>query len=232
MRYGLLLLPDLFLLVALLRMTRWGMAAQRREMFFFLCVWFVYSIVILFIGQIWTIDSRAYAVHFLALAIPAWLCSSPAVWIASRQLSGRNAIIVLCVGAMTVAASRYALMNASMSTPAKLLALNSFASAVVGSVFFLASRGAEGADMHLWRWCGIFFLVYGYGYLALWIGRPGAWGLKVYVLAGAIVWCALAYYMGPRPEHLFNLEKLGVIWPLAKAFGICGIPIPFGGRRR
>lgn len=232
MRYGLLLLPDLCLLVALLRMTRWGMATQRREMFFFLCVWLVYSFVILFVGQIWPMNTHAYNVRFFSLALPAWLCAAPALWQASRRFTVGYAIAAFCVCVFGLIASKFIVLHATMNSTAKLLALNCWASAVVGSTFLLASRGAEGADRFLWFFSGIFFLVYGYGYMAIGMARPGAWAIKVFVLAGAVTWCALAYYMGPRPEHLFNLEKLGVIWPLAKAFGIGGIPIPFGGRRR
>jgi hypothetical protein len=232
MRYGLLLLPDLFLLVALLRMTRWGMAAQRREMFFFLCAWLVYSFVLLFLGQLWPIGSYAYNLRFFLLSLPAWLCAAPALWIASRRFTLGYAVTAICVCAMAVIASRFVVLNLSMSPTAKLLALNCWASIVVGSIFLMASRGAEGTDLYLWRCCGIFFLLFGYGYLAIGLAQPGEWAMRVFVLAGAAVWCALAYYIGPRPEHLFNLEKLGVIWPLAKACGICGIPIPFGGRRR
>lgn len=225
MRYGLLLLPNAFLLVALLRMTFVGMATQRTSMFFFLCIWLLYSFVALFLGQIWPIGTHAYNVRFFWLSLPAWLCASPALWIASRRLTSGRAATVLCVFAMAVAASRFAMLNASMSSTAKLLSINCFAAVVAGSIFALASLAAEGADRTLWCCTGIFFLIYGFGYLAIGMAQPGQWAMHVFILAGAAAWWALFYFIGPRPEHLFTLEKLGIIWSVAKAFGFV-IPIP------
>jgi hypothetical protein len=224
MRYGLQLLPDAFLLVALLRMTFVGLAAQRRAMFFFLCVWLVFSVVTLFLGQIWPVGSHAYALRFFLLLLPTWLCAGPALWQASRQMSARHLVVAAAVTVMAMAASHFALENSSLSSIAKLLAMNCWAAVVVGSSFFFASMRTEGADLYLWRCSGIFFLLFGFGYLLIGMVRPGEWAMRVFILAGAAAWCALAYFIGPRPEHLFNLEKLGIIWPLAKYFGIA-IPV-------
>ncbi|HLZ92958.1 MAG TPA: hypothetical protein VKQ28_14690 [Candidatus Acidoferrum sp.] len=229
MRYGLHLLPNAFLLIALLRMTLVGMAGQRCAMFFFLCVWLIFSVSALFLGQVWPIESREYAVRFFILLLPTWLCSAPALWIASRRLAFSHLATAAAVLLMAMAACRFAVLNASMSPIAKLLAMNCWAAVVVGTNFLLASAAAEGADLYLWRCCGMFFLIFGFGYLAIGMVRPGEWAMRIFILAGAATWCALAYFIGPRPEHLFNLDKLGVIWPLAKLFGIA---IPLGGQRR
>src|SRR6266404_2704800 len=135
MRYGLDLLPNLVLLVALLRMAFVGMASQRTSMFFFLCAWLVYSLVTLFMGQIWLDYSHAYNVAFFSFSLPAWLCAIPALWIASRRLSCGNAVIVLCVFAMAAAASRFAMLNSSMIWTAKLLSINCWVAIVAGSIF-------------------------------------------------------------------------------------------------
>lgn len=231
MRYGLDLLPNLMLLVALLRMARVGMATTRPASFFFfsLCVWFVYSLVTLFLGQIWEDGTRAYQIAFLSCSVPAWLCAAPALWIASRRLSLGSAIFVLVILAMAAGAARLAMLNSLMVGMAKLLAINYWVAVVAGTVLVLAAQRVEGAYATLWRCCGIFFLLFGFVCLAFGILRLDEQAFHYayigFVLSVTVVWFALAYFIGPRPEHLFTLEKLGIIWSVAKMFGFA-IPIP------
>jgi hypothetical protein len=212
MRYGLHLLPDAFLLIALLRMTYVGLAAQRRAMFFFLCVWLIYSLAALFLSQIWPVNSPQYAHRFFFLSLLAWLCGAPALWIASRTViqSFWHTVVVLLVLLLASLASHFALLNSLMSPIAKMLASNCWIAVVFASVFWFASVGAESPDLYLWRCCGVFFLLFGFGYLFIGMLRPGVWAYVCLVLAAAVVWTALAWFIGPHPEHLFNLEKLAL----------------------
>lgn len=213
MRYGLHLLPDAFLLIALLRMTYVGLATERRAIFFFLCAWLAYSFVALFLGQIWPIGTHEYTVRFLMLSAATWLCGMPAIWLASRAAarSLAHAGIILLVLLMASGAARFALATGSSSPLGKLLALNCWIAVVAGTIFYFASVKAEGPDLYLWRCCGAFFLLYGFGYLSIWMLRPGAWAYACLVLAVAIVWIALAWFIGPHPDRLFNLEKLAIV---------------------
>lgn len=213
MRYGIHLLPDAFLLIALLRMTFVGLAVERRAIFFFLCAWLVYSFVALFLGQIWPTDTREYAVRFLAFSAAAWCCATPALWIASRAAarSLAHTAVILLVALMASGAARLALSTSTTTTLAKLLALNYWIAVVAGTIFWFASVKAESPDLYLWRCCGVFFLVYGFGYLFIGMLRPGAWAYVSLVLSVTIVWIALAWFLGPHPERLFNPEKLALV---------------------
>jgi hypothetical protein len=226
MRYGIHLLPDAFLLVALLRMTFVGLAAERRAIFFFLCAWLVYCFVTLFLGQLWPAGSSQYALRFFILSAAAWACAVPALWLASRVAvrSLAHTAVIMLVVLMASGASRLALENFSMSPIAKLLAIHFQFAVVAGTVFWFASLGAEGPDLYLWRCCGIFFLLFGFGNLAIGMLRPGAWAYACLVLAAAVVWVALAWFIGPHPEHLFNLEKLALV-PSARLRLALGIPL-------
>jgi len=213
MRYGINLLPDAFLLIALLRMTYVGLAVQRRAMFFFLCAWLIYCFVTLFLGQLWPAGSPQYALRFFILSAIAWSCGIPALWIASRSLlrtpSGAAMVIVTLL--LAAAGSHFALLNASTSPIAKLLAVNCWIAVVAGAIFWFASVKTEGPDLYLWRCCGVFFLLFGFGYLFIGMVRPGVWAYVCLVLAVTVVWIALAWFIGPHPDHLFNLEKLALV---------------------
>jgi hypothetical protein len=213
MRYGLHLLPDAFLLLALLRMTFVGLAAQRRAMFFFLCAWLIYSFAALFLGQVWKVDSPQYALRFFFLSLLTWLCGIPALWIASRTVirSLPHAAVVLFVLLAASLASHFAMANSSMSPIAKLLATNCWIAVIFASVFWFASVGAESPDLYLWRCSGVFFLLFGFGYLFIGMLRPGAWAYVCLVLAATVVWVALAWYIEPNRERLFNPEKLALV---------------------
>jgi hypothetical protein len=213
MRYGLHLLPDAFLLIALLRMTYVGLAAQRCAIFFFLCVWLIYSLAALFLSQIWPVSSPQYAHRFFFLSLLAWLCGVPALWIASRTViqSLGHTVVVLLVLLLASLASHFALLNSSMSPIAKMLAINCWIAVVFASVFWFSSVKAESTDLYLWRCCGVFFLLFGFGYLFIGMFRTGVWAYVCLVLAAAVVWTALAWFIGPHPEHLFNLEKLALV---------------------
>lgn len=211
MRYTLQLLPDALLLLALLRMTFVGLAGQRRAMFVFLLAWLIYSFLLLFLGQIWPVSARSYVLWFFLLSIPAWLCATPALWIASRRLSTWHAIFILLILWIAAQGSRLALLNASMSWTAKLLVINCWIAGIAGAIFFFASVRAESPDLYLWRCTGIFLLLFGFGYLLIGMVRPGPWAQAVFVIAGAAVWFALAWLIGPRPEHLVNPEKLATV---------------------
>jgi hypothetical protein len=212
MRYGIHLLPDAFLLVALLRMTFVGLATERRAMFFFLCAWLAYSFATLFLAQVWPADSLQYARWFFALSMVAWACGVPALWFASRAAARSLACVAFILLVLTMAslASHFALANSSMVPIAKLLAVNCWIAVVAGAIFWFASTN-EGPDLYVWRCCGVFFLLFGFGYLFIGMFRPGMWAYACLVLAATVVWIALAWFIGPHPDHLFNLEKLALV---------------------
>jgi hypothetical protein len=215
MRYGIHLLPDAFLLVALLRMTYVGLASERRAIFFFLCAWLAYSFLALFLSQVWPAASPQYAVRFFVLSLATWLCGLPALWLASKAAvrSLPHTAAILLVLLMASGASRLALANSLMAPIAKMLAVNCWIAVIFASIFWFASVKAESPDLYLWRCCAVFFLVYGFGYLFIGVLRPGMWAYIGLILAATVVWIALAWLIGPRHEHLFNPEKLALIPP-------------------
>ena len=213
MRYGLHLLPDAFLLLALLRMTFVHLHAERRAMFFFLASWLVYSLVALFLAQVHPAGSREYAAGFAWLTIVAWACGAPAIWLASSRVArsagySLAAAAVLFLAALSV---KFIFGNVALGDTGKILALNSWAAVLAGTVFLFASVHAQAPDKLLWCAAGTFFALYGYGYIFIGMARPGAWAYPALVLLLSAVWLVLAWRVGANPEHIFNLEKLGWI---------------------
>jgi hypothetical protein len=213
MRYGIHLLPDAFLLVVLLRMTFVGLAAERCAIFFFLCAWLLNCFVTLFLGQLWPTDSKDYATGFFILSAFAWLAGVPALWLASRSLSRTPSGMAMVIVTLLLAwgGCYFVVENSSMAPLAKLLAVNCWIAVVAGAIFWFASVKMEGPDFYLWRCCGVFFLLFGFGYMFIGIFRPGVWAYVCLVLAATVVWIALAWFIGPHPDHLFNLEKLALV---------------------
>ncbi len=213
MRYGIHLLPDAFLLLALLRMTFVGLATERRAIFFFLCAWLIYCLVALFLGQLWPASSPQYALRFFTLTAIVWSCGLPALWAASlsaaRTLS--QAATILLVFLVACLASHFALETRGISPIAQLLVINCWIAIVAGAIFWFASVKTHGPDFYLWRCCGVFFLLYGFGYLFIGVLRPGPWAYISLALAATVVWIALAWFIDPNHERLFNLEKLALI---------------------
>jgi len=215
MRYALHLLPSGLLLIALLRMTFVGLAIERRAVFGFLLAWLTYSLLLLFCAQIWPADSPEYLRAFVIASASVWPLAGPALHQAAGRLaqSAWHSAAALAVVALSIAGARYAMVNSSFAGAAKALAVNCFVAAIVGAVFALAAGRAEGPDRVLWGCAGAFFLTYGYGYLLTGILRPRSWAYLAFVFAGSAAWFALAWFIGPHPDVLFNLEKLGIIWP-------------------
>ncbi len=213
MRYGIHLLPDAFLLIALLRMAYVGLAAERPAMFFFLCCWLIYCLMTLFLGQLWPADSKEYTTAFFVLSASAWIAALPALWAASLSATRTFAqtATILLVLVIACGASHFALENSSMSSIAKFLSVNCWVAVVAGAIFWFASVNAEGPDLYLWRCCGVFFLLFGFGYLFIGIFGPGVWAYACLVLTAGVVWIALAWFIGPHHDHLFNLEKLALV---------------------
>lgn len=213
MRYGLHLLPDAFLLLALLRMTFVHLHTERRAMFFFLASWLVYSLVALFLAQVHPAGSPMYAAGFAWMTIVVWACGAPAIWLASSRII-RSTIYPLAVAIvlfLAAASVQYIFENAALGATGRILALNSWAAVLAGAIFLFASVGAQAPDRLLWLAAGIFFTVYGFGYIFIGMLRPGAWAYPALVLLLSGVWLALAWRVGANPEQLFNLEKLGWI---------------------
>jgi len=213
MRYGLHLLPDVFLLLALLRMTFVHLHRERPAMFFFLAAWLVYSLLTLFLAQVHPVGSPEYILCFAWLTAGAWVCAGPAIWLASARIF-RAPVFPLAIALLLWLASTAVLHifeNTGPGAAGKILALNAWTAVVAGAIFIFASMGAEAPDRLLWRAAGIFFVVYGYGYIFIGMLRPGAWAYPALVLILAAVWFALAWRVGANGEQLFNLEKLGWI---------------------
>jgi len=213
MRYGLHLLPDAFLLLALLRMTFVHLHHERPAMFFFLAAWLVYSLLALFLAQVHPVNSPAYIFWFTWLTLAAWIYGAPAIWVASARIFRAPVFplaiaLLLCLAA---AAVLHIFENTGPGAAGKILTLNCWAAVIAGAIFIFASVGAEAPDRLLWRAAGIFFIVYGYGYIFIGMLRPGAWAYPALVLILAAVWFALAWRVGANGEQLFNLEKLGWI---------------------
>jgi len=213
-RYGIHLLPDAFLLVALLRMTFVGLAAQRRAMFFFLAAWLAYSVAQLFLAQVFPTSSHEYALAFFYSTIAIWATSLPALYFASLHLGSLHRAIALALLAISLAGVRLVMLTAGFTPVAKILAVNCWVAAATGAIFLFASAGAQNPDLILWRGAGAFFAFYGFGYLLIGCLRLNGWAYAAFVLSGAFAWAALAWFIGPTPDHLFNLEKLGIILPL------------------
>ncbi|MBZ5702132.1 MAG: hypothetical protein LAN84_09815 [Acidobacteriia bacterium] len=213
MRYGLHLLPDAFLLLALLRMTFVHLHTERRAMFFFLASWLVYSLLTLFLAQVHPAGSPEYAAVFAWLTIAAWTYGAPAIWLASSRVarSAGYSIATAAVLFLAILSVKFIFENAALGATGRILALNSWAAVLAGAIFLFASVGAQAPDRLLWLAAGIFFLVYGFGYIFIGMLRPGAWAYPALVLVLSAVWLALAWRVGANPEHLFNLEKLGWI---------------------
>lgn len=225
MRYAICLAPDVLLLIALLRMTYVGLHAERRWMFFFLCVWLAYSTITLFLSQIWEASSASYMEAFLALSACAWLCGAPALLAASHRLSQHfwQSCSVGAIVLIAALASRYALLNHGMSPLSKLLVLNAWLAAIFGSVFVLASTGAESPEALLWRCAGAFFLLFGFGYLAIGALELRKWSYPALVILASLAWLALALFVKPTHERIFNHEKL--------AFSSAAYLTPIASRR-
>ncbi|GEM_PF-1804975 len=211
-RYAICLAPDVLLLIALLRMVYIGLHAERRWMFLFLCAWLCYSIVALFIGQIAPVTSSGYAMIFLLACGAVWLCGAPELFRAAGQVAQlpRQAAAVLGVLAIAGLASRYAVLNSSLSQLAKYFALNAWIAVIFGATFLLASAGAEKPDALLWRCAGAFFLIFGFGYLLIGALRLGTWSYPALVLLASLAWLALALFTRPTPEHVWNHGKLAL----------------------
>lgn len=226
MRYGLYLLPDAFLLLALLRMTLVHLYSERRAMFCFLVAWLVYCLLALFAGQVHKIDSPEFARIFAVLTVLAWIAGVPAIWLASRRVSESRVDILAVIVVLVIAAlaAKLIFANVAFNFVAKTIALHCWACVIAGTVFVLAARHAESPDRLLWRATAAFFLLYGFIYIAIGVARSGAWAYSTLALLTCVPWFVLAWYVGPHPDHLFTLEKLGIIWPLAKYFGIA-IPV-------
>lgn len=210
MRYAVCLAPDVLLLIALLRMTYVGLHAERRWMFFFLCAWLAYSTITLFLIQIWEAGSANYMEAFLALSAGAWLCGAPALLAASHRLSQHfwQSCSVGAIVLIAALASRYALLSHGVSPLAKLLVLNAWLAVIFGSVFLLASSGAGNPDALLWRCAGAFFLIFGFGYLTIGALELGRWSYPAVVILASLAWLALALFVKPTHECIFNHEKL------------------------
>lgn len=215
MRYAICLAQDVLLLIVLLRMTYLGLHAQRRLMFLFLCAWFVACVAGLFCAQVMDIASPRYAAIFFSCSAAAWVCGIPEVSRASFALarSAWQAAAVAGVLLMAIAACYFAVRNSAMRGLARDLALNYWIAMVFGATFTLAATEAapESPDRLLWRAAGAFFLIFGFGHLAVGALRLGAWSYAATAAAGCAVWLALAFYLTPNHEQLFNLEKLGLV---------------------
>lgn len=213
MRYGLYLLPDAFLLFALLRMTFVHLHTERRAMFCFLAAWLTYSIVTLFLAQVWPTDSIEYVRVFGWLSVAVWICGGPALIAAGQRVSQSYGYSAYAIGVLVTGyfGIRIALANSAFSSTGKILAVNCWCAAVAGSLFLFASIGAESPDKILWRCVGAFFFIFGYGYLFIGIMRSPAWAYAALIICSAVAWLALAWLAGPRHDHLFNLEKLAFI---------------------
>lgn len=212
MRYGLHLLPDALLLIALLRMTGVHLHSERREMFGFLSAWLAYSLFLLFVGQVREQNSHAYFLVFIVVTAFVWTTALPALWrpsvavIYSPWRAGLACISLVAAALLLDIVMRHA----TDIRVAELLGFNCWIAAVTGAIFLLASIGAEDPDRILWRGAGAFFLVYGFGYLLVGVARGGAWAYTALVLAASCCWFAFAWFIGPHPEHVFNLEKLAL----------------------
>jgi len=213
MRYAIHLVPDALLLVVLLRMTFVGLIFERRAMFIFLSAWLIYSLALLFLAQIISADSPTYVSTIAISSVAVWIISLPAMLQVTRALNRSffQSICALAIIVVAYASIRLIRANPGFDDLAKFLAINCWISAVYGAMFLFASVHAENPDRVLWRGCGAFFLLYGFGYLLIGIYRPGGWAYPALVLSAGLVWLAMAWYIGPHPDHLFNLEKLALV---------------------
>jgi hypothetical protein len=216
------LAPDAALLFVLMRMAGVRLAGERPAFFVFLCAWWAFSITSMVMAQRWAPGSPLYVKWFAYLTLATWAFAALPLFRAARRIplpSYRCILIFLAIGLAAFAAERiFARADHSVSVSTQVASC--WIAVVVGAVFLCAAWKAEQPDVALWTGAGAYFVIYGGGILL-----AGQWpgGRALFpAIAGAatLTWLALAYYIGPHADHLFNVDKLALLPFARRVFGI------------
>jgi hypothetical protein len=216
------LAPDAALLFVLMRMAGVKLAGERPAFFIFLCAWWAFSITSLLMAQRWAPGSPLYVKWFAYLTLATWACGVwPLVRAAERipLPSYRCMLIFIAIGLAAFAAERI-FARAGHSVSVSTQVASCWIAVVVGAVFLCAAWKAEQPDVTLWTGAGAYFVIYGGGILLAGQWRGGRALFPIVAAAGALAWAALAYYVGPHPDHLFNVDKLALLPIARRAYGI------------
>lgn len=193
---ALYLLPDAALALVLARMRLVKLDRARPDLFIFLYAWLLYSLA--------TLYSNAPTLHFAV-----WLFAAAPLARASLRVVGENSPRALLAFAFPLPA---ALGLRALGNAAAELAAGCIAASITGGIFLLASLATRHSplvtDVILWRGAGAYFLLFG-----VVLPLPALLAPEFYpllLLASAAVWLALAWFIRPTPDLLFNLEKLAI----------------------
>jgi hypothetical protein len=207
-RQALFLLPDMALFLAICRMASAGVHRSRTSLFFFVCVWFLFSIATVVVEEAAT--PALYPKVYFQLLLFALGASAPAQWAAAQGMPRwGEAISLVAITAGIYLGPRF---HWSLSPMPYL--------AAVGVLFICAAFHAEGQDRLLWGGVGLCLVLNGAGVL---LARKFASGPAAYewlALACAAIWIVMAWKIGPTPDAIVNPEKLALVPSARILFGL------------
>jgi hypothetical protein len=205
------LLPNLALFLVLYKMTGVKLHAERPALFVFFSAWLLYSLINVLATAWAATNTPAFARFYFWSSIAVWLSGAVALAAPTSAILARPWLSALVPAALLAAGLLIRALLARLPGDASALALaiTCFLAVAAGAVFFLASYAAGATDIVLWRGAGSFFLLFGFGLLtARLLGKSEAANTPV-ILACTLIWLALAWQVAPRPDALWNLERLG-----------------------
>lgn len=221
MNLALYFAPDAALLLLLLRMIFVGAERSAWREFLFLNAWFFYSLLTLHSSfpawghlAVWTFAAPLAASSTTGLLSASRPPSTQKIFVAGTALS--------LVAASALGAAAVARWGASSTSS------GAARFALLGALFAIALGCALLVSFFLTRplrplRCGIGIYLFAFYGGAL-LGFPVA----LLAILSTAAWLATAFFIAPRGDLLFNLEKLAVVFPLrASAPSAC----PQNGRR-
>jgi hypothetical protein len=208
-----LLLPDLALFLVLYRMAGVGLHRTRTGMFVFLSAWLLFSVALVIVSSPSPVHTVLFARIFRFGLLACSMICAPALLSAADRIDRLPRDWRIAVAPILIFSFVIILNIHSWTTKPFYLC------AWVAVVFLIASFGAGEPDATLWRGVGAFLLVFGVGSLLVYRFR-GSSAYDWVIIAGSLVWIALALSIDRTPDAIINPEKLALV-PMARlAFGM------------
>jgi len=214
---ALYLIQLLALFLVILRMTWTGLDRERPAEFILLWAWLIFSIVTL--ASSWSL-----------LYFAVWAFAAPAIFSASARLASLDEKATCALVLIFCAMCSQEIIRA-WGQGAELVAFLGFSwiAMLGGAVLALAGLADEpGAARRLRLGIGGSFLFY-FGGLQILAAFDVADAFGLVIAGSAAIWLLLAWFIAPTPDALFNLEKLGIVWPLVTRHSSLGTVSPRSG---
>ena len=216
MKLWLYLAPDLALLLVLARMVEVRLQVTRAPLFVFLSAWLAYSLALFIAAHAFRANAAGYTHAFVIATAAVWIFG---LWplhsaIGHAKTNAGLGLLLALVLAGAVAAIQATGAGPGPCSPLRFaMVLAALFQLIAGASFLAAAIGAEDPDRTLWYGAGAYFVLLGGSMLCAQALRRNEL-LDLAAGLGAVIWAVLAAHIGPTPDALFNLEKLGIVFPI------------------